>query len=80
LRYLFIVSDVGLERSPSGNGTAGLQIEVTKAAGTKCERCWNYSPHVGEDAEYPTVCERCVRVLRELATDGMSPPSNSEGK
>jgi isoleucyl-tRNA synthetase len=79
LRYLFIVSDVRLERSPSGNGTAGLQIEVTKAAGTKCERCWNYSPHVGEDAEYPTVCERCVRVLRD-GTDGMSPPSNSEGK
>ncbi|MBV9343223.1 MAG: isoleucine--tRNA ligase [Acidobacteria bacterium] len=79
LRYLFIVSAVQLERSPSGNGTGGLQIEVAKAAGKKCERCWNYSPHVGEDAEYPTVCERCLRVLRQLATDGMSPPSNLEG-
>ena len=77
LRYLFIVSHVQLERSPSGNGTAGLGVEVTKAAGRKCERCWNYSPHVGEDAEYPTVCERCVSVLRGLGAQGQS---GSEGQ
>jgi isoleucyl-tRNA synthetase len=39
---------------------------VNKAAGKKCERCWNYSTHVGEDAVYPTVCERCSAVLREI--------------
>ena len=31
--------------------------------GSKCERCWNYSTHVGESADYPTVCERCVAAL-----------------
>jgi isoleucyl-tRNA synthetase len=66
LRYLFIVSDVVLERLPAGNGNAGLTIEVREAPGRKCERCWNYSTHVGENAEYPTVCERCSAVLGEI--------------
>ena len=48
------------------NGDAGLKITVTKAPGEKCERCWNYSTHVGEDKEYPTVCERCSAVLPEM--------------
>ncbi len=68
LRYLFIVSEVTLERSTSGNGTAGLNVEVSNAAGEKCERCWNYSVHVGEDQQHPTVCERCSAVLKELVS------------
>jgi len=71
LRYLFIVSQVVLEKAPSTNGDAGLQMEVSRADGAKCERCWNYSIHVGEDKEYPTVCERCRAVLAEIeATTG----------
>jgi isoleucyl-tRNA synthetase len=66
LRYLFIVSDVVLEKAPSANGDAALQIKVGRAPGAKCERCWNYSTYVGEDAAYPTVCERCRPVLAEL--------------
>jgi isoleucyl-tRNA synthetase len=66
LRYLFIVSDVVLEKAPTRNGDAGLTIEVSKAPGEKCERCWNYSIHVGEDKVYPTVCERCSAVLAEI--------------
>ncbi len=65
LRYLFIVSAVTLAQG-SGNGTGGLHIEVKKADGVKCERCWNYSMRVGEDKAYPTVCERCSAVLKEL--------------
>jgi isoleucyl-tRNA synthetase len=65
LRYLFIVSAVSLVPG-SGNGTSGVHVEVRKADGTKCERCWNYSTRVGEDKTYPTVCERCSPVLKEL--------------
>jgi isoleucyl-tRNA synthetase len=65
LRYLFIVSAVSLTQT-SGNGTTGLHVEVKKADGLKCERCWNYSTRVGEDKHYPTVCERCSAVLEEL--------------
>jgi isoleucyl-tRNA synthetase len=69
LRYLFIVSAVTLTQG-SGNGTGGLHVEVKKADGAKCDRCWNYSTHVGEDKTYPTVCERCSVVLKELEGNG----------
>ena len=65
LRYLFIVSQVTLVQG-SGNGTSGVHIEVKKADGPKCERCWNYSTHVGENETYPTICERCSAALKEL--------------
>jgi isoleucyl-tRNA synthetase len=65
LRYLFIVSAVDLTEG-AGNGTGSVQVEVKKADGQKCERCWNYSIHVGEDKNYPTVCERCSAVLKEI--------------
>ena len=71
LRYLFIVSAVTLTQG-SGNGTGGMHIEVKKADGAKCDRCWNYSTHVGEDKTYPTVCERCSAVLKELEGDASS--------
>jgi len=69
LRYLFIVSEGALEQGTSGNGTGGVAVQVSKAAGRKCERCWNYSTHVGEDEAYPTVCERCSAVLKEIAAN-----------
>ena len=65
LRYLFIVSAVTVEQK-SGNGTGPVAVQVSRADGKKCDRCWNYSVHVGEDKNYPTVCERCSAVLREL--------------
>jgi isoleucyl-tRNA synthetase len=66
LRYIFIVSAVELEEKKSGNGTGAVSVTVSKAAGQKCERCWNYSTHVSEDENYPTVCERCSAALREI--------------
>jgi isoleucyl-tRNA synthetase len=48
-------------------GLAGVRtVDVRRADGRKCERCWNYSTHVGESAEYPTVCERCLAALEEI--------------
>jgi len=65
LRYLFIVSQVELVQGESES----VSITVEQAAGSKCERCWNYSTHVGESARYPTVCERCVAALEEIERD-----------
>ena len=64
LRYFFIVSAVELKKG-GVNGDAPVVVEVGKAPGLKCERCWNFSTHVGEDENYPTVCERCSAVLKE---------------
>jgi isoleucyl-tRNA synthetase len=41
-------------------------IIVEGAAGEKCERCWKYSEAVGSDVDFPTVCENCAPVLKEM--------------
>ncbi|MHC5744480.1 MAG: isoleucine--tRNA ligase [Nostoc sp.] len=70
LRYLLLTSQV--ELLDSAEGLQGLEytaqtedwtIAVVKADGQKCDRCWNYSIHVGESAEHPLICERCVAAL-----------------
>jgi isoleucyl-tRNA synthetase len=66
LRYLWIVSAASAEKTASANGSAAVSVHVSKADGLKCERCWNYSTHVGEDTAYPTVCERCSAALQEI--------------
>jgi len=66
LRYAFIVSEVELHEAAGGDGATGLSVKVTKAPGQKCERCWNYSIHVGENPEYPTICERCTEALKGI--------------
>ena len=74
LRYIFIVSGVRLvEEHELESGAPILsQFKIELAPGEKCERCWNYSTHVGESTEYPTVCERCVKVLEEIEREQSS--------
>ena len=66
LRYIFIVSQVELSEAEGEATGAGVHVEVTRAEGVKCERCWNYSTRVGESSRYPTACERCVEALAEI--------------
>ncbi|HEY0380524.1 MAG TPA: isoleucine--tRNA ligase [Pyrinomonadaceae bacterium] len=66
LRYIFIVSDVQLSRAGNEVEDEQISVNVTRAAGEKCERCWNYSTRVGESGRYPTACERCVTALAEI--------------
>jgi isoleucyl-tRNA synthetase len=65
LPALFIVSQVEIAQ-PGQPPIGDVCLGVKRADGTKCERCWNYSTHVGENADYPTVCERCVKALDEI--------------
>lgn len=37
-----------------------LAVEVTSSEQPKCERCWHRRPEVGEDPEYPDLCQRCL--------------------
>ncbi len=66
LRALYIVSQVNLVGTDEvvdayeSTEFEGLKIAVSKAEGTKCERCWNYSVDVGADSDHPTICTRCV--------------------
>ncbi len=63
LKYIFIVSHAEVEKG----GGDEVFVEVKKLPWKKCERCWNYSPHVGKEKDFPTVCERCIDIVRELA-------------
>lgn len=55
----------------SRESATGCTVGVAPAAGTKCERCWNYCGSVGADAGHPTICHRCVAAVNAL---GMQPP------
>ena len=46
--------------------SADLRVEIAKADGAKCERCWHWETDVGENAEHPTICARCVEAVRQV--------------
>lgn len=62
LKEIFIVSDV--EICENKNAEETIEIQVEKAEGGKCERCWMYSKTVGEDQDNPTICHRCSENLK----------------
>lgn len=35
------------------------KVGIKKAEGTKCERCWQVLPEVGQHADHPDLCHRC---------------------
>src|SRR3989337_1869624 len=73
LKTLAIVSHIEVvNESPKENNIfessdiPGLIIEVQKAPGEKCERCWTYRTSVGTTPDYPTLCDRCIGHLRAM--------------
>ena len=56
-KFVFITSVLALAQGEA------MRVEVRPSAAPKCERCWHYSPSVGEDADHPTLCGRCVSNL-----------------
>ncbi|MBZ5638526.1 MAG: isoleucine--tRNA ligase [Acidobacteriia bacterium] len=70
LRFLFITSGVEFGPVPDSafrsDAEGGLGIDVARADGDKCARCWNYTTDVGTDGEWPGVCGRCAAAVREI--------------
>ena len=74
---LFIVSQVELckrKQSPDADAVAveeipDISIEVSKAEGEKCDRCWNFSKSTGSNKNYPGTCNRCQEVLITMKGD-----------
>jgi isoleucyl-tRNA synthetase len=64
LPMLFIVSDVALNIGPS-DGPDQVSVEVEKAPGVKCDRCWRYVPSTRSEPEWAGICDRCVEALAE---------------
>ncbi len=44
-----------------------LHVAVQPSAGGKCERCWQRSATVGDDAGHPELCNSCTSVVAQLA-------------
>ncbi len=69
LRYLFIVSQVEFgqtsENSYQSEEIKGFSVEVLRADGEKCDRCWNYSTDVGK-YDISKICGRCFETVKEL--------------
>ena len=77
LRYFFLASQVELLDSPQPLEkleyrfqSEDLGVGVVTADGEKCDRCWNYSIHVGAAGTHPLLCERCVEVIEDMASEG----------
>jgi isoleucyl-tRNA synthetase len=65
LKSIFIVSSVILHPALSGTkDEKEVRVEVARAEGKKCERCWNYDVSVGSHPEHQTICERCVEAIQ----------------
>jgi isoleucyl-tRNA synthetase len=43
-----------------------LAIQVAKADGQKCERCWHWETDIGNSREHPTLCGRCVLAIKDF--------------
>ncbi len=41
-----------------------LFMDVKKADGKKCDRCWRWNITVGDYPDHPTVCDRCYEVVK----------------
>lgn len=60
LRFVLIVSETRLTLV---NDAQQEGIIVVSSTHTKCERCWHYRQDVGQHAEHPTLCTRCITNL-----------------
>ncbi len=78
LRIITIVSqlEVVKEKQAEAGGMSfeaeeieGMGIQVFKAKGEKCQRCWTWSEDVGTHPVWKDVCSRCARVLDEIGAE-----------
>jgi isoleucyl-tRNA synthetase len=64
LPSLFIVSELALNVA-STEGADEVRVDVEKANGVKCERCWRFVPSTRTESDWAGICDRCVDALAE---------------
>jgi len=76
LPMLFITSQVALQPGTSpkagpDGGTAvavsaaeAVTVQVEKAEGTKCLRCWRFQTDISSEPEFAGICGRCVEAVK----------------
>ncbi|MGM0567746.1 MAG: isoleucine--tRNA ligase [Elusimicrobiota bacterium] len=74
LKEFFIVSEVGVDTAGSFKKSdsfmeSDISIEVKKARGKKCSRCWLIDTDTGLDNENPDTCPRCSAILKKITAE-----------
>ncbi len=41
-------------------------IDIAKARGEKCERCWHYEVEMSNNQKHPNICKRCEKVVLSI--------------
>ncbi len=80
LPMLFITSQVTLSPAAppqageaAGDGAdASLRIEVSRADGVKCQRCWRYVSELAPEPELEGICLRCREAVAGLVSQAHS--------
>mgnify|MGYP006265849061 CR=1 FL=1 len=60
LRFLLINSNTRLHLDPSLTQESPIRIQVQTSSHAKCVRCWQHREDVGQDANHPEICGRCI--------------------
>jgi isoleucyl-tRNA synthetase len=64
LPMLFIVSEVALTVGARDDADR-LSVNIEKASGVRCDRCWRYVPSTRTEPDWAGLCDRCVEALAE---------------
>jgi isoleucyl-tRNA synthetase len=71
LLEIFKVSQIQITKKDNLEGAvrskkySDIAIEIEKASGLKCVRCWNYSSSIGKSKIHPLICETCLKAIEE---------------
>ncbi|WOP16502.1 isoleucine--tRNA ligase [Ottowia sp. SB7-C50] len=57
MKFVFITSAIELKAGHA------LSVSASASKDVKCERCWHYTDDIGQNAEHPTICGRCISNL-----------------
>ena len=64
LRELLNLSQLNISANKDlADELSTVEFQVAPAEGQKCARCWHYELSVGNSAQHPDLCERCVHAV-----------------
>ncbi len=68
LRDWFLVSSLQIGGEPWAEVLVSedneiASVDIAKARGCKCERCWHYEVEMSKSQKHPNICNRCEKVV-----------------
>tara|TARA_B100000579_G_scaffold353620_1_gene308387 strand:- start:67 stop:570 length:504 start_codon:yes stop_codon:yes gene_type:complete len=71
LRDWFLVSSLQIGGEPWAEVLVSedndiASVDIAKARGFKCERCWHYEVEMSKNKKHPNICNRCENVVLDI--------------